>query len=75
MKHITTISTILIIATIIGGCTETSKEQTVETGIKTDTSTSKNATTVYLCPMDCENGKTYADTGKCPVCNMDLEKK
>jgi len=25
--------------------------------------------------MDCENGKTYADAGKCPVCEMDLEIK
>lgn len=26
----------------------------------------------YQCPMDCEKGKTYAEKGTCPVCNMDL---
>ena len=27
----------------------------------------------YQCPMDCEKGKTYHDTGSCPVCKMDLK--
>ncbi len=27
----------------------------------------------YACPMHCEGDKTYAEAGKCPVCNMDLE--
>ena len=27
---------------------------------------------VYQCPMKCEGDKTYAEAGKCPVCNMDL---
>ena len=26
----------------------------------------------FVCPMDCENGKTYEVAGKCPVCKMDL---
>ncbi|MEO6759411.1 MAG: heavy metal-binding domain-containing protein, partial [Saprospiraceae bacterium] len=26
----------------------------------------------YLCPMDCEKGKTYDQPGQCPVCKMDL---
>ncbi len=26
----------------------------------------------YVCPMDCEKGKTYHEVGKCPVCKMDL---
>ncbi len=29
---------------------------------------------VYQCPMDCEEGKTYEEEGKCPVCGMDLKK-
>lgn len=28
----------------------------------------------YKCPMDCEDGKTYDEPGKCPVCKMDLQK-
>ncbi len=27
----------------------------------------------YQCPMNCEGDKTYAEAGKCPVCNMDLK--
>lgn len=26
----------------------------------------------YICPMDCEKGKTYSVIGKCPTCDMDL---
>ncbi|UTW61926.1 hypothetical protein KFE98_18215 [bacterium SCSIO 12741] len=28
---------------------------------------------VYACPMDCEDGKTYAEPTTCPTCGMDLE--
>ena len=28
----------------------------------------------YLCPMDCEDGKTYEKPGECPKCKMDLKK-
>ncbi len=28
----------------------------------------------YLCPMDCEDGKTYSEPGDCPKCNMALKK-
>ncbi|MDQ3046862.1 MAG: hypothetical protein M3R27_04880 [Bacteroidota bacterium] len=27
----------------------------------------------YICPMNCENGKTYSEPGKCPKCGMNLE--
>ncbi len=27
----------------------------------------------YICPMNCEKGKTYDQPGVCPVCHMDLE--
>ena len=30
---------------------------------------------LYQCPMDCENGKTYEEPGKCPECKMDLKLK
>ncbi len=29
--------------------------------------------TAYQCPMKCEGEKTYTQTGKCPVCGMDLD--
>ena len=28
---------------------------------------------LYQCPMDCEEGKTYEEPGKCPKCKMDLK--
>lgn len=28
----------------------------------------------YACPMKCEGDKTYDEAGKCPVCEMDMEK-
>lgn len=31
------------------------------------------AGTKYICPMNCEKGKTYDQPGSCPVCHMDLE--
>ncbi len=37
-------------------------------------STGDSTKVVYQCPMDCEKGKTYDQPGKCPVCEMDLEK-
>jgi len=30
---------------------------------------------LYQCPMDCEKGKSYTETGKCPKCKMDLKEK
>jgi len=32
------------------------------------------AMAVYQCPMKCEGDKTYAETGTCPTCKMDLKK-
>lgn len=37
----------------------------------------QNTTTAearYICPMNCENGKTYDKAGQCPSCGMDLVK-
>jgi Cu+-exporting ATPase len=34
-----------------------------------------NATGEYYCPMHCEGEKVYDKPGRCPVCNMYLEKK
>jgi hypothetical protein len=40
-----------------------------------DRITNQETVSKYMCPMDCENGKTYADAGKCSLCEMDLEIK
>ena len=34
-----------------------------------------NYTHAYVCPMDCEKGKTYEQPGECPVCHMKLVQK
>ena len=36
------------------------------------TSKKKAELTVYQCPMDCENGKSYDSLVSCPVCKMDV---
>jgi protein SCO1/2 len=33
-----------------------------------------DATIKYQCPMKCEGDTAYTTAGKCPVCEMDLEK-
>ncbi len=38
---------------------------------KTSTEQSTNSE-AYQCPMKCEGDKTYAQSGQCPKCNMDL---
>ncbi|UMB62070.1 hypothetical protein MHL31_07710 [Lutibacter sp. A80] len=56
-------------------CKETKKEN-VETEFheNQDYSSEKEANnSVYQCPMDCEDGKTYDAKGTCPVCKMDLK--
>jgi Heavy metal binding domain len=35
----------------------------------------EHAAGAYQCPMQCEGDKTYEAAGKCPQCDMDLEKK
>jgi transcription initiation factor IIE alpha subunit len=48
----------------------TKTTETTETTTKGD-----DEKVAYACPMDCEKGKTYDQPGKCPKCEMDLEKK
>ena len=33
----------------------------------------KSTADVYQCPMHCEGDKTYAETGSCPICKMELK--
>jgi uncharacterized protein YceK len=64
MKKIVLIFAIAVVpfTILLSGCTPPSDK----------TKTEKKATR-YQCPMDCESGKTYANPGKCPVCEMTLE--
>ena len=42
--------------------------------VKTEKSGTEQTAEVYQCPMKCEGDKTYDKPGRCPVCNMDLQK-
>lgn len=78
---------VVIILAIVASLTACNKTKTAEANTE---ATTTEATTeshehkdgevhdekvAYVCPMDCEKGKTYDKPGKCPVCEMDLEKK
>lgn len=60
---------ILAFSLFFFSCNNTSKENKVEKAAE-----KVEAKTVYQCPMDCENGKTYDKCGQCPECGMDMEK-
>lgn len=78
---------VVIILAMIASLTACNKTKTAEANTE---ATTTEATTeshehkdgeahdekvAYVCPMDCEKGKTYDKPGKCPVCEMDLKKK
>lgn len=78
---------VVIILAMIASVTACNKTKTAEANTE---ATTTEATTeshehkdgeahdekvAYVCPMDCEKGKTYDKPGKCPVCEMDLKKK
>lgn len=66
----------LIIALFIGlaSCQPASeKEHSIEQNSDQNTVEIKDET--YVCPMNCEGDKTYSESGTCPKCGMDLEKK
>jgi Heavy metal binding domain len=52
-------------------CNSNSSETKKESGSESK----QMAKAEYACPMECEKGKTYDATGKCPVCKMDLVAK
>ncbi|HNQ12855.1 MAG TPA: heavy metal-binding domain-containing protein [Bacteroidia bacterium] len=80
---------VLCFVFLISACggEQASEEQATsgETTEQTEASTTDEATTSetaegeahghahYACPMDCEKGKQYEETGSCPVCKMELK--
>ena len=53
-------------------CKDEAKEETTVEASK-EASNEEMHTASYVCPMDCEKGKTYSEPGQCPVCEMDLQ--
>lgn len=56
----------------ITSCGSDTKKETMDTEHHEHSDSTAHA---YICPMNCENGKTYSEPGKCPKCGMDLEEK
>ena len=77
MKLIKQTTSILFVGLVLlSACKEKSNSTTapvqgeeVLSGEKQENQT-ETVVALYACPMDCEDGKTYA--GSCPVCKMDL---
>ncbi len=73
-KQILNIVTALAIGSFLFvSCSESESHNDAQTEMHENGEGHDHAAT-YQCPMDCENGKTYEEPGKCPVCNMKLTK-
>ncbi|MFC5271018.1 heavy metal-binding domain-containing protein [Adhaeribacter terreus] len=68
MKIKNIFSALALVLSLAGfaACTEQTSKETTET-------TRKVTDKAYTCPMHCE-GSASNEPGKCPVCEMDLEK-
>lgn len=71
--------TMLLLAVFFASlsCNQAKKEeQKIEEPVATETNTAEPeemAMTEYQCPMKCEQEKSYAENGNCPVCKMELK--
>lgn len=70
-KIILVLALMLSASTVLVSCKGDKKETSTEE-VSQDKDMAMN--NVYQCPMDCEDGKTYEEEGKCPVCKMSLKK-
>lgn len=81
-KLIFVLVAVFSLAMVTTSCKETKKEtDNSETPVMEEQSedaveeaTEEKLAEVYACPMDCEEGKTYAEAGTCPECKMELKK-
>ncbi len=46
---------------------------TLVVGFAINACNSNKKVVAYQCPMNCQTDTAYANAGKCPVCEMDLE--
>lgn len=75
-KSILFITAIFSIAVLFSSCKEAKKDEVkIENHEHNANEEKVSSEDVYQCPMDCEEGKTYAEAGSCPVCKMDLKKQ
>jgi len=66
---------ILVLIVAIGFTFTSCKKDKKADATEETTGETASADQVYLCPMDCEHGKSYTEAGKCPVCEMNLKAK
>jgi Cu2+-exporting ATPase len=66
---------VLLLALIAAftACSSTENAETKEEGYPVFSSEEPVRSVAYACPMRCEGEKTYAEEGKCPVCEMELK--
>jgi uncharacterized paraquat-inducible protein A len=65
MKNLLTVCLVLVLSiSLFSGCENKAPKTTVPAAT--------TAGVKYICPMKCDNGKTYDKAGACPVCHMDL---
>ena len=72
MKKIVVIMVIAIAIASIVSCENNSKKQTTSVSNSQDHKPKDGSQLAFVCPMDCEKGKSYEAEGKCPICNMKL---
>jgi len=73
-KVILALAVFLGVAFTATSCKDKEQKQSEESHMHEDSGEEQAELIAYQCPMDCENGKTYDEEGKCPVCGMDLKK-
>jgi len=74
---------LLVVFLAVISCNEAKKEEqkmeepvvteTQTTATEETTTTEEAALASYQCPMKCEQEKSYAENGNCPVCKMELK--
>jgi hypothetical protein len=74
---------LLVVFLAVISCNEAKKEEqkmeepvvteTQTTATQETTATEEAALAPYQCPMKCEQEKSYAEKGNCPVCKMELK--
>ena len=62
----------LVITTFISASCNNSKKEDTKQHEGHHHEDEKSHPVEYVCPMDCEKGKTYTIAGNCPVCKMEL---
>ncbi|MFC4510222.1 heavy metal-binding domain-containing protein [Flavobacterium buctense] len=75
MKKVILMMAFAIATVTVVSCDKKAKTETTTEHEGHDHKAGEAHQMAYVCPMDCEKGKTYEAEGKCPVCDMALVEK